>query len=569
MLVGSGSKGRPSQDLSARCGLPSCAGHLTARPAARQAGARAWFCPGCGVRVAQAHRTEIADGPDQGGARPTDRPGARAGRRRSGDQGRPLPERGDRRAGPGRHRDLRRLDRRHPRRLPRRARDRRRAAGSPCPASSTRTCTSRAAWSRRSSSSARCCRAAPPPRSAIRTRSRTCSGRTACATSSTPRSALRMTLARAAQLVRAGDRARDLRRAARCGRPASPLRDHPAVLGLAEMMNFPGVLARDDAVLDKLVAFAGWHVDGHAPLVRGYDLNAYLAAAIRTDHESTGFAEGREKLSKGMQRADARRQHRQGRRRARPAADRGHVAVRGVLHRRSQPARDRGRRATSTSPSARRSRGGVPPLVAYRAASCGAARAFGLFDRGQIAPGRRADIVLLDDLESCAVAQVICGGMPIDRRGIRRTRRGAAGRPWLGPAPAGRARAVRGARRRTLGPGDRRDRALAADRASEPGAAVPRRPAPARPGAGRAQAVRARAPRPRRHGRARLRQGLRRARRRARQLDRPRQPQSDRGRRRRRRHGARGQPADRAAGRLRRGRRRRGARRAGRCRSPG
>ena len=78
------------------------------------------------------------------------------------------------------------------------------------------------------------------------------------------------------------------------------LRDHPAVLGLAEMMNFPGVLATDGAVLDKLVAFVGWHVDGHAPLVRGYDLNAYLAAAIRTDHESTGFAEGREKLSKGM-----------------------------------------------------------------------------------------------------------------------------------------------------------------------------------------------------------------------------------------------------------------------------
>ena len=79
------------------------------------------------------------------------------------------------------------------------------------------------------------------------------------------------------------------------------LRDHPAVLGLAELMNFPGVLAKDDTVLDKLVAFAGWHVDGHAPLVRGYDLNGYLAAAIRTDHESTGFEEGREKLRKGMQ----------------------------------------------------------------------------------------------------------------------------------------------------------------------------------------------------------------------------------------------------------------------------
>ena len=68
------------------------------------------------------------------------------------------------------------------------------------------------------------------------------------------------------------------------------LRDHPAVLGLAEMMNFPGVLAKDDVVLDKLLAFAGGHIDGHAPLVRGYDLNGYLAAAIRTDHESTRLA---------------------------------------------------------------------------------------------------------------------------------------------------------------------------------------------------------------------------------------------------------------------------------------
>jgi adenine deaminase len=57
---------------------------------------------------------------------------------------------------------------------------------------------------------------------------------------------------------------------------------------------------------------------------------------------------------------------------------------------------------------------GVPPRVSYRAASFGAARAFGLFDRGQIAPGRRADLVLLDDLESCAIAQVICGGILVD-----------------------------------------------------------------------------------------------------------------------------------------------------------
>ncbi|MGH6912487.1 MAG: adenine deaminase C-terminal domain-containing protein, partial [Geminicoccales bacterium] len=59
-------------------------------------------------------------------------------------------------------------------------------------------------------------------------------------------------------------------------------------------------------------------------------------------------------------------------------------------------------------------RAGAPALAAYRAASFAAARAFGLFDRGKIAAGQRADLVLLDDLESCAVTQVICGGCPID-----------------------------------------------------------------------------------------------------------------------------------------------------------
>ena len=197
------------------------------------------------------------------------------------------------------------------------------------------------------------------------------------------------------------------------------LRDHPAVLGLAEMMNFPGVLAKDEAVLGKLVAFAGWHVDGHAPLVRGYDLNAYLAAAIRTDHESTGFEEGREKLNKGMQVL-----MREG------SIAKDVAALAPLLTESTWPflsfctddrnpleIQDEGHLDFAIRRAIAR---GVPPLLAYRAASCGAARAFGLFDRGQIVPGRRADIVLLDDLESCATAQVICGGEVVDDAAFKR-----------------------------------------------------------------------------------------------------------------------------------------------------
>jgi adenine deaminase len=191
------------------------------------------------------------------------------------------------------------------------------------------------------------------------------------------------------------------------------LRDHPAVIGLAEMMNFPGVLAKDGGVLDKLLAFAGAHIDGHAPLVRGYDLNAYLAAGIRTDHESTSYEEAAEKLKKGMH----------------------------VLAREGSIAKDVAALAPLLSDATwpcfafctddrnpleiaeeghldfairEAIRAGAPPIATYRAASFAAARAFGLFDRGQIAPGRRADIVLLDDLESCEVGQVICGGVVID-----------------------------------------------------------------------------------------------------------------------------------------------------------
>ena len=66
-----------------------------------------------------------------------------------------------------------------------------------------------------------------------------------------------------------------------------PLMDHPKVIGLAEFMNFPGVLMKDPGCIAKLQAFQGRHIDGHAPLLRGNDLNGYISAGIRTEHEAT------------------------------------------------------------------------------------------------------------------------------------------------------------------------------------------------------------------------------------------------------------------------------------------
>lgn len=77
-------------------------------------------------------------------------------------------------------------------------------------------------------------------------------------------------------------------------------KSHPRVLGLAEMMNFPGVLMGIPEILEKLLLYRDGVVDGHAPGLSGFGLNGYLSAGIGSDHECTSLAEAREKLAGGM-----------------------------------------------------------------------------------------------------------------------------------------------------------------------------------------------------------------------------------------------------------------------------
>ncbi|GJD63932.1 adenine deaminase [Methylobacterium frigidaeris] len=190
-------------------------------------------------------------------------------------------------------------------------------------------------------------------------------------------------------------------------------RDHPRALGLAEFMNFPGVVAADPGCLAKLAAFAGRHIDGHAPLLSGAALSAYAAAGIRTDHEATGAEEALEKIRKGMTVLI-----REG------SVSKDLHALSPLLTERTAPflafctddrnPLDIAEEGHLDHLIRTAIRLGVPPLAAYRAASLSAATAFGLTDRGMIAPGKRADIVLLDDLESCTVSSVVSAGRLVD-----------------------------------------------------------------------------------------------------------------------------------------------------------
>jgi adenine deaminase len=188
-----------------------------------------------------------------------------------------------------------------------------------------------------------------------------------------------------------------------------PFADHPKVIGLAEMMNFPGVLNADPAILAKLEAFQYRHMDGHAPLLRGTDLNGYLAAGIRTDHEATTAEEAREKLAKGM--AILIREG---------SVSKDLDALAGVLDENTSAYTalctddrnplDIAEEGHLDASIRRLIAHGRPLHHVYRAASHSAARIFGLKDRGILAPGWRADIAILDSLKDCTVSDVITAG---------------------------------------------------------------------------------------------------------------------------------------------------------------
>ena len=198
---------------------------------------------------------------------------------------------------------------------------------------------------------------------------------------------------------------------------AEPIR-RDKILGLGEFMNFPGVVNADDGVLDKLMAAkeTGKLIDGHSPGLSGLALNGYAAARIQGDHECSTVEDMRERLALGMYVL-----LRQG-----SACHDLRTLVKGVTPENSRRcllcSDDRQPRTILEEGHLDNHlricvEEGLDPATALRMATLNAAECFRLYDRGAIAPGYRADIVLLDDLKQFHVDRVWVQGVLAAEKG--------------------------------------------------------------------------------------------------------------------------------------------------------
>ncbi|HEX2223649.1 MAG TPA: adenine deaminase [Thermoanaerobaculia bacterium] len=193
----------------------------------------------------------------------------------------------------------------------------------------------------------------------------------------------------------------------------------PRLLGLAEVMNFPGVVAGSEDVLAKLRAFRGRVVDGHCPGLTGRPLNAYAASGISSDHECTTAEEAREKLRAGLtvfiREASNARNLRALLPLVSPANERRLCFC--TDDRQPEDLLGEG----SVDHLVREAiAGGVDPVTAIRMATLNTAEHYRLHDRGAVAPGRRADLFVFSDLNAPRAEIVLREGAVVAENGKMR-----------------------------------------------------------------------------------------------------------------------------------------------------
>jgi adenine deaminase len=215
--------------------------------------------------------------------------------------------------------------------------------------------------------------------------------------------------------------------------PATPFEDAGAVVnafdmqwpmqdrhvpGLGEFMNVPGILEKNDDDLNKLLVALSMHkvIDGHSPGLEGAGLNAYIAAGVKTDHECTTVKEMEDRLERGMyvQLRDGSACH---------DLENLIPGITPYNYRRLILCSDDRQPKTILNEGHIDShlrklvKAGIDPVMAICMATLNAAECYKLEDRGALAPGRRADIVLFDNLKDFGVKTVLIEGKKVAENG--------------------------------------------------------------------------------------------------------------------------------------------------------
>ena len=191
---------------------------------------------------------------------------------------------------------------------------------------------------------------------------------------------------------------------------------HPNIIGLGEMMNFPGVVSGDEEVLKKLSASKGRVIDGHAPGLAGKELNAYLSAGILSDHESTTLEEGKEKLRRGMYLMIREGSSEKNMDALLPlVTDNTYKRCFFVVDDRN--CSDLLREGDIDAVVRKAIDRGLEPARAIQMATINAAEYFRLHDRGGIGPGYIANLITITDLAKLEIDMVFYQGKLVARQG--------------------------------------------------------------------------------------------------------------------------------------------------------
>ena len=193
-------------------------------------------------------------------------------------------------------------------------------------------------------------------------------------------------------------------------------KNHPRILGLGEVMDYPAVLDGDEDIHQKIDVMEGHSIDGHIPDLLGNDLNAYIYAGIETDHESTDIQHLNERIAKGMY------VHLREGSATRNVADLIPAITTKNIHRVTFCTDDKhaldliqeGHINYNVNLSISL---GMDPIDAIRMATLNAATCYGLKHIGGIAPGKLADLIIFDDLNHIEPSMVYKKGVLVAKHG--------------------------------------------------------------------------------------------------------------------------------------------------------